>query len=53
MKTVEAIEEAINELGALAEKEMNTFEYNRLRSIIQELENVKIVIEHGFRGEVR
>lgn len=40
MKPVEAIKEAIVELGALAEKEMNTFEYNRLRLIIQELEKI-------------
>jgi hypothetical protein len=40
MKTVDAIKEAIAELSVLAEKEMNTFEYNRLRLIIQELEKI-------------
>jgi S-methylmethionine-dependent homocysteine/selenocysteine methylase len=45
MTPIKAIQEAISELTALAETEMNTFEYNRLRLIIQELEKAESMLE--------
>jgi hypothetical protein len=41
MSNIEAIEFAISELNILAENEMNTFEYNKLRLAVEKLENVR------------
>jgi hypothetical protein len=44
MKTVDAIREAITELDELARVEEDTFRYNRLLLILQELEKAEKMI---------
>jgi hypothetical protein len=44
MNNISAIEFAISELNILAEKEMNTFEYNKLRLAVEKLENIRKIL---------
>jgi hypothetical protein len=40
MTNIEAIEFAISELNILAENELNTFDYNKIRLAVEKLENM-------------
>jgi hypothetical protein len=41
MTNIDAIEFAISELNILAENELNTFDYNKIRLAAEKLENMR------------
>jgi hypothetical protein len=41
MTNIDAIEFAISELNILAENELNTFDYNKIRVAVEKLENMR------------